>query len=378
MTDLFPREILFPVIRAGMNLESPDLQIADQDFSILYKIGKKQSLIPIIRTGLKQCGYVSDTEKYLEQEYMKSMYQFVQHDQALKELGEVFEKCGIEYLPLKGSVLRDLYPEPWMRTSVDIDILIHEEDLEKAIEEIEKATSFCFLKRNYHDVSMTNDKVHFELHFSIKENMDNIDRLLSEVWSYAYKNEDSYLFRMTPEYQIFHTIAHMYYHMCSGGLGIRPFIDLWLLRNKTAYDEKTVRSMCSDCGILTFYEKSCDLSDSWFSRKDYSEDSELLETYCLNGGVFDFGEDTGAVKGRDHSKISYIGKRIIANRSMLEEEYPELKSKSYLAPYYQVKRWTRLFDRKTRNHALSEMSRIRNTDEEQSKRMKEFLKRLGI
>ena len=38
------------------------------------------------------------------------------------------KKVQIPFLPLKGSVIRQYYPEPWMRTSCDIDILV---DFEK-------------------------------------------------------------------------------------------------------------------------------------------------------------------------------------------------------------------------------------------------------
>ena len=36
---------------------------------------------------------------------------------------------------------------------------------------------------------------------------------------------------MTPEYLIFHNVAHMSYHFSHGGLGVRPYIDLYLLRS---------------------------------------------------------------------------------------------------------------------------------------------------
>ena len=378
MTDLFPREILFPVIRAGMNLESPDLHLANQDFSLLKEIGDKQSLIPIIRRGLKKCGYEKEADIYLEREHMKAMYQFVLHDQALKDLGSVFEKNEIDYIPLKGSVLRNLYPEPWMRTSCDIDILVHEEELEKAIQVIEEGTAIKFVKRSYHDVSMTDGRIHLELHFNIKENMQNIDPLLEKVWSYSHSDEAGHRYVLTSEYQIFHTVAHMSYHLHSGGLGIRPFLDLWLLRKKTEYSEDKVREMCSSCEILTFYEKSCELADTWFKGKDYTEDSALFEAYCLEGGVFDFGTNTGAAKAGDKSPVHYLGKRLFADRDMLEGEYPDLKTKPYLLPYYQVKRWTRLLDPKKRKHALSEIRKVRDTDEQQIEKMNDFLKKLGI
>ena len=50
----------------------------------------------------------------------------------MEEIRTVFEQQKIFFLPLKGAVIRDFNPEAWMRTRSDIDILIREEDYEKA------------------------------------------------------------------------------------------------------------------------------------------------------------------------------------------------------------------------------------------------------
>ena len=50
-----------------------------------------------------------------------------------KELKEALEKAEIPFLPLKGSVIRKYYPEPWMRTSCDIDLLIHKEEADNVV-----------------------------------------------------------------------------------------------------------------------------------------------------------------------------------------------------------------------------------------------------
>ncbi|MBO4954226.1 MAG: nucleotidyltransferase family protein, partial [Clostridia bacterium] len=36
----------------------------------------------------------------------------------------------IDFMPLKGAVIRQYYPEPWMRTSCDIDIHVKKDRLE--------------------------------------------------------------------------------------------------------------------------------------------------------------------------------------------------------------------------------------------------------
>lgn len=101
---------------------------------------------------------------------LKDYYLFAHKDYALETIKSCFEKHDIEYILLKGSVLRDLYPDKWMRTSCDIDVLIKEEKLERAVSALEQETDFRYIKRLYHDVSLSTYNVHLELHFSIKEN----------------------------------------------------------------------------------------------------------------------------------------------------------------------------------------------------------------
>lgn len=57
---------------------------------------------------------------------------------------DALESVEISFLPLKGSVLRQYYPEPWMRTSCDIDILVHENDLEKTTEYLVRDLGYIY------------------------------------------------------------------------------------------------------------------------------------------------------------------------------------------------------------------------------------------
>lgn len=255
------RNKLFLVIRSGMDLSFIPLDLTPSDCKTLIRIGTCQSILPIIHRGLKNTCAPSEVLKECDKARFKDTKQYIIQNDALNRLSATLNDAHIPYIPLKGSVLRNRYPSLELRTSCDIDVLMKEGDLEEAVAVIEFATDFKTHKHNYHDISMVSPTVHLELHFSILEHMENIDKLLSQVWKYA-EQESGYRYKLTPEFQIFHIIAHMSYHMVHGGVGIRPFLDLWLLRNKTEYNEGTLQQMCSDCGILTFYEKCCDLVDA--------------------------------------------------------------------------------------------------------------------
>jgi hypothetical protein len=308
---------------------------------------------------------------------LKDFYLFAHRNYALETINSCFEKHDIEYVLLKGSVLRDLYPEKWMRTSCDIDVLIHEDDLDNAVSALQKETDFKFSKRLYHDVSLMTPNVHLELHFSIKENMDNIDQLLSKAWEYTVKQRGSHQYCFSPEYQVFHVVAHMSYHFVHGGLGIRPYIDLWLLRHKTEFDENIVKQMCKQCGILQFYEKCCDLSSVWFGEAEHDSVTLALEKYSIDGGIFGNQKNKSRAIQRNNRGIKYFVARLFISRQMLEILYPNLKKHPVFLPFYQVKRWIDALLHK-RTKVKNEIRILKETNEDDLHSLNQLFDSVGL
>ena len=378
MSRQFQESVLFPVIRRGMGLFNNTVILSEDDCSLLYKFGIKQSVIPIIWEGIRDLDISPEWKEKFNRTSIIDIRNYLMRDYALNQIAAALNEAQIPYIFLKGSVLRKLYPEEWMRTSCDIDVLVPENEVYKAAEQIEEKTDFVFRKRNYHDISMTSSHLYLELHFNLKEHMDNIDKLLEHVWDYAVPADDGNEYVLTSEFQLFHVIAHMSYHMVHGGLGIRPFLDLWLLRKKTDYDENIVRRMCADCGILTFYEKCCRLADTWMAGQTVSDDLSILESYILSGGVFGNTENALASKRRKHNIINYMIRRVFMERSLLESEYPEMKDKPYLAPLCQMKRWSRLINQKKRSQIRREINGIRSMNTETIESFDQLLTSLGL
>ena len=368
---------LFAVIRSGLVDNHIMQSLSDQDYQYLLQIGEKQFIIPIIYQGLKNIGIPDKFIYSFNKVQFKCMRLFILQNDALQKVEETLENANIQYVPLKGAVLRQLYPHPELRTCCDIDILVKEEDLEKAIISIKGNTDFKNEKRKFHDISMVNSDVHLELHFSILENMHNIDKMLSRVWDYVVPDV-GFRYKFTTEFLIFHIIAHMSYHMVHGGLGIRHFIDLWLLRTKTVYNENEVKSMCRECNILIFYEKCCCLVDSWMTGLPIHNDLSIFENFVINGGVFGNNQTVLASRQREHRGLNYYYYRVFLSRSILEKVYPEIKDRPYLIPIYQIKRWFRLFNPRKRKLIRNEIANVRLMNAETINSFDKLLQELGL
>ena len=75
---------------------------------------------------------------WLEQYISKAVFRYEQLNYENERICMALEKAQIPFIPLKGSIIRKYYPESWMRTSCDVDVLVHEEDAEKAVDVLVK------------------------------------------------------------------------------------------------------------------------------------------------------------------------------------------------------------------------------------------------
>ena len=279
--------IIIAVIQSALGISSDDVSLCKEDISRIERIAKRQLIIPIIFEGLSKLGYSELIDEEMKVQKAKAIYDYHQRNESLKQIASAFEAENIDYIPLKGSVLRDLYPHPWMRTSNDIDVLVREEAVGKATVALEKETGFKKFKTSFHDVHFANEKVHFELHFSLLDDVESMDDVFALAWNYAKPKEEGSCYEFTSEYQMFYIVAHACKHfMVGGGIGIRPLLDIWLLKTKTVYDDDKVCTLCERAGILKFYETCINLLSVWFENKSHTTLTRDFEELVLSGGVF--------------------------------------------------------------------------------------------
>ena len=91
-------------------------------------LAKKHDLAHIVARFISQNGIDVDptlNDKLQREDYLAA-YRNRQMGHTYGEICSAFDEAGIDYLPLKGSVIRPFYPYESMRTSCDIDILVKE------------------------------------------------------------------------------------------------------------------------------------------------------------------------------------------------------------------------------------------------------------
>ena len=354
------RELLFELLRHGSDavwlarageartdeMDALAGRCTPQVLKELFCLAKRHDMAHFLAEVLDKLGVLDEASpecKAFLSSRQLAVYRYEQIKYECERLYDAFERAKIFYIPLKGAVIRELYPEPWLRTSCDVDILVSEADLETAISACEEL-EYTRQKKGYHDVSfLSPGKVHLELHFSICENYKHLDKVLKQVWDNVQPASDTgYRYALTPEFLIFHNVAHATYHFLEGGCGIRPLLDIWFLRNKTEFDEAQVLSLCEQAGIAKFYEGLIQLSEAWFSGVEHNALTREMEDYIIDGGVYGTMENKLSVKTRNRGKIGYFIALAFLPYENMKVLYPVLGKHKILLPFCWVRRWCRI------------------------------------
>ncbi len=344
--------------------------ISAEQLQEMYAIAVKHDLAPMLSYTLMKNQLLdqeSDIGKLFVQQQFIAVYRYEQMQSELGKICRVLEDAHIPFIPLKGAMIKQYYPEPWMRTSCDIDVLVQQEDLNKAVQCLCESLEYTYIGKDSHDVSLfSKNKVHLELHYDLVEEKykDHISSVLSDVWTDATCAEGhSYHMLMSDEMFLLYHIAHMAKHVLYGGCGIRPFMDLWILKQVLSLNENRFETMLSQSDLTVFYAACNALNDVWLGGQEHSSLTMQMEHYLLYGGVYGSAENQLAVgRSKGESKLLHFFQLMFLSRENLAYIYPILTKYSALFPLYQVKRWFRIFRKKNRqvitghikvNHSLS-------------------------
>ena len=380
-------QMLFALLRSairGTKLTDSERENYSEDMlQDLLKLSAKHDVIHLLALGLKQNGLISEDNAEIEEYILKAVCRYEQLRYEYDILSDALEKAQIPFLPLKGSVLRQYYPELWMRTSCDIDVLVHQNDLETAIAYLSKNHNYVEKERATHDVSLfTQIGVHVELHFDLVEEgraKSAID-VLKHVWENVSVHKGyKYWYDMTDEYFYFYHIAHMAKHFETGGCGIRPFIDLWILDHMDDVDIVARDALLSQGSLLKFTTVARELSEVWFGGKEADELTLQMQEFILHGGVYGSIDNRVAIQQKKQGgRFGYVLSRVFVPYAKLKRYYPVLEKHPWLMPIMQIRRWFMLLNPDVARMAKKEMAVNKKIERTEANEMNGFLENIGL
>jgi len=149
-------------------------------------------------------------------------------------IGEVIEALntlGIKAIILKGMAINKYYPYPELRTMGDADILVCENDIDRATEILKEMGYISNKDQNTKHVEFFKpNSLSIELHRLLVDYsfMQNADELQRDVWKKPIEINIGVAKALTLslEMQVLHLCIHMAAHITYGGFGLRQLCDL--------------------------------------------------------------------------------------------------------------------------------------------------------
>lgn len=376
---------LIKTVLKNKKLHDEEKNILKNDEKLLevLEISKKHDLAHLVILGLTKNNILFKDKEELNKIPMIVIYRYQNINFELTRVCNGLEKAKIDFLPLKGSVIRQFYPQPWMRTSCDIDILVKEEELESAIEYLINDLGYIKKQKGDHDVTLTSQSgVNIELHYKLpEESLTKASyKILDNVWNDVVKRDGySHWFEMSDEMFYFHHIAHMAKHFEKGGCGIRPFIDLWLLDNIKDVNSYKREELLKKGKLYTFYTKSKELYKVWFEGKKHTDLTLKMQEYIISGGAYgNFENKIIAQQQKKGGKLNYILSKVFISYDTITRHYPILKKHPILTPIMHIRRWFKLIVKGIPDETKTEIKYSQDISNEEANDMATLLKELGI
>lgn len=274
-------------------------------------------------------------------EFYRAVYEQEKISATFDEVCRIFEENHIPFIPLKGAVIRNFYPQPWMRTSCDIDILVKEENLKAAVNAFESIEGYSVKNESNHDMALVSPNgTLLEFHYKLIGNKKSplYSELLTNVWDSAEQvNGSGFKYKLSDEVFYYYHILHMAKHFRLGGCGLRPFVDLVLIEKELNVDVSKLNKTLKKGKLFVFAENVRKLSRVWFFDEKHDETTLQMEKFIIEGGTFGSAKTrTASANQRSGGKLQYMLSRVFVPYRYLKRDYPILEKFPILTPWYEI------------------------------------------
>ena len=307
------------------------------DISQLYEVCEEHNLTACTAYALESVG-IQDHE--FRQAKEKAIRKNILLDAERMKIFSRFEQNGIWYMPLKGALLKDMYPKSGMRQMSDNDILF---DVEHREEVKQIMTEYGFELKASNEVvdefikePIYNFEMHNEL-FRKKEVGDLADyyygiksKMLKDSgnkYGYHLSNEEFYLFMM----------AHEYKHFTFGGTGVRSLLDtfIFLRKYEKELDWEYITAESKKLNMYEFEKNNRELAMKLFVLKKLTdEEKKLLDYYIFSGtyGTYENKFENDVNNYGNSSKKQYFFYRVFPPLEHYKIWYPWAYEHKVLLP----------------------------------------------
>lgn len=276
------------------------------EFANSIEIAKKHQISTILYYGALNCR-VSQELPEMQKLFLSVCQNIACSEQQMHEINNIFSafsKAEIEYMPLKGTLLKKIYPKSEMRTMSDADILIRMAEYEK-IRDIMLDLGFAEGEVTDHEIKWHKPWLYVELHSRIIPSYNkDYYAYFGDGWRLA-KKCDGTRYSMTDEDQMIYLFTHLAKHYRNGGIGIKHMTDLWVYKSKIEnLNEAYIAEELQKLQLSKFYKNIMYTLDVWFADSKTIHMTDFITDFIFESGAYGTKKNRIIADGVKTAKVS--------------------------------------------------------------------------
>ena len=331
---------------ANETVPEPD-RVQTMNLTAVYALAGRHMLTAAVAMALESAGFRDAMSTKAISESVRRAARF---DTERAAVLQKMEEVSIWYLPVKGSVLKDLYPKYGMRQMADNDILYDASRTAdvKAVMESLGFSSDGYTGRSVHDHYMKPPVCNFEMHRMLFGPMHDarVYKYYQNVKNRLILNDGSrFGYHLSAADFYIYIIAHEYKHYSGGGTGLRSVLDtyVYLKKKGDALDWAYIAGELEKLGISDFEAQNRSLALHLFGGEELTEQDEEMLEYILSSGTYGTMANSVRRKIREKGRRGYFLSRMTLPYDMMTQLYPILNKAPVLYPFCWVHRLIHAF-----------------------------------
>ncbi len=305
--------------------------VANMLFYALPRLSQAQQPAPAERQVLKRLAFAAASREAIQQKELDALL-------------TRFEEKRITVLPLKGSVLKQLYPKPELRYLSDIDLLFDAAQAQVVKATLEHLGYSCErFGQGDADIYLSPNRMKYELHRTVRnEGFSESCRCFLETLLSRAKPQEGRAFVSELPYEVHYAylLCHFAKHLLYGGIGVRQVMDIYLCRKQWHFDEEALSILLQQLDLSAFAETLERLAGAWFGGGSGNAVTRELGVYVLGSGSFGTEEqrviDCMLRRQKKTNRLCYALRRIFPPYNTMCFYFPILKKVAFLLPFYWI------------------------------------------
>jgi len=350
MTDSFRQGIIALINSAlcGKAISLPD----DFDIVKTAEYAKKNELVGLIYYGAINCGVDASSSSMQELFNQTCRFLMISERQVftVEQVCKAFDENGIDYMPVKGTLMKNLYPKPDMRVMGDADILIKVDQYDK-IAPVMEGLGFSQVFESDHEIAWRKPELFVELHKRLIPSYNNdYFAYYGDGWQLGRPCDNRPCrFEMSDEDQMIYLFTHFAKHYRDGGIGVRHLVDLYVYsRAKTEMNAEYLKTELGKLQLFEFYENIMNTLSVWFDGAKGDQKTEMITDTIFGSGIYGNRENHIAFEGIKDLKATNSAEGARRKRWLrivflpyknMCQKYPFLEKFPFLLPIMWVVRW---------------------------------------